>query len=138
MPNVRVERVPRRILAQPQSENSTFLGVATGAWDRYVFVAPYDCRITGLSFVVDTTAATDGTDFWSLTIQDGATVVGAAISNEAAPFTADVARSFTVTNANASIDEGDELRLVGADNGGGSPTSWAAAYCMVTVEFEPR
>ena len=105
---------------------------------RYLFVAPYDCKIDQISLVSDTAVAANDTNYYSFQVQNltaAAALLSSAQTTQitgGAAITADTPYSVS-PDQNATISNGDVLELQITD--AGTPVTLANAEIVGVVEY---
>ena len=117
--------------------------VATlGGWDgtdqRYMFVAPYDCRIDQVCLVSDTAVAANDTNYYSFQVQNltqSEALLSSAQTTQATGGTAITADTpYAVTpDQNQVISDGDVLELQVTETG--VATDLTGAEIIAVVEY---
>ena len=109
-----------------------------GTTQRYVFVAPYDCKIDQVSVVSDTAVATSDTNYYSFQVQNltqAKSLLASATTTKATggtAITADAAYGLG-PGQNTVINDGDVIELQVTETG--VATDLTAAEVLVVVEY---
>jgi hypothetical protein len=111
-------------------------------WDgtdqRYVFVAPYDCKIDQVLVVSDTAVAASDTNYYSFQVQNltqAESLLASAATTQATggtAITADAAYALG-PDQNTVIDDGDVIELQVTETG--VATDLTSAEILVVVEY---
>jgi hypothetical protein len=106
--------------------------------DRFIFVAPYDCRIDAVSRVSDTGVAANDTNYYGFQVQNvtqSAALLSSAKTTQATGGEAISADTpFAIApDQNQVISDGDVLELQITETG--TATSLATAQIVVAVEY---
>ena len=105
---------------------------------RYIFVAPYDCKVDQVSVVSDTAVAASDTNYYSFQVQNltqAESLLASAVTTKATggtAITADVVYELG-PDQNAVIDDGDVIELQVTETG--TATDLTAAELLVVVEY---
>ena len=105
---------------------------------RYIFVAPYDCKIDQVSVVSDTAVAASDTNYYSFQVQNltqAESLLASAVTTKATGGTAITADAVYELgpDQNAVIDDGDVVELQVTETG--TATDLTAAELLVVVEY---
>ncbi len=109
-----------------------------GTAQRYLFVAPYDCKIDQVSVVSDTAVAASDTNYYSFQVQNltqAESLLASAKTTKAtggAAITADAAYGLG-PDQNTVIDDGDVIELQVTETG--VATDLTGAEVLVVVEY---
>ena len=105
---------------------------------RYIFVAPYDCKLDQVSVVSDTAVSASDTNYYSFQVQNltqAESLLASAVTTKATggtAITADVVYELG-PDQNAVIDDGDVIELQVTETG--TATDLTAAELLVVVEY---
>jgi hypothetical protein len=109
-----------------------------GASQRFIFVAPYDCRVDQVSIVSSTGVPANDTNYYGFQVQNltaSAALLASAKTTQATggeAVTADVPYELS-PDQNQVVSDGDVLELQVTENGTG--TDLTAAQVIVAVEY---
>ena len=111
-------------------------------WDatdqRYIFVAPYDCKIDQVSVLSDTAVAASDTNYYSFQVQNltqAESLLASAVTTKTTGGTAITADAVYELgpDQNTVIDDGDVIELQVTETG--TATDLTAAEILVVVEY---
>lgn len=105
---------------------------------RYIFVAPYDCRIDQVSLVSDTAVATSDTNYYAFQVQNltqAAALLSSAKTTQAtggSAISADVPYELS-PDQNVVVSDGDVIELQVTETG--TATDLTSAEILIAVEY---
>ena len=140
MPDNKTVSDPVAEIAERALKKTSVTNVAgwDGTTQRYVFVAPYDCKIDQVSVVSDTAVAANDTNYYSFQVQNltqAESLLASAKTTQATggtAITADAAYDLG-PDQNTVIDDGDVIELQVTETG--VATDLTAAEVLVVVEY---
>jgi hypothetical protein len=99
-----------------------------------VFVAPFDCVVTGATWVPNAAVTADGTNYVTLQVKNGATVVASrAYSATNSVANTKEAMTLAATTTDRNIDSGDTVDVKRAKTGTGLATPTGVIVLTVQV-----
>ena len=140
MPDNKTTKDPVAEIAE-RALKKTNVTKVTG-WDqnrnRYVFVAPYDCRIDQVSIVSDTAVAASDTNYYSFQVQNVTKSLSLLSAQKTTKVTGGTAVSANAPydlspNQNQVVSDGDVLQLQVTETG--VATDLTAAEIVVVVKY---
>ncbi len=94
-----------------------------------VFRAPQALTVVGCYATVTTTIASDGTNFFAVSLKNGSDVVGAAVGGVDTAWTALTPKSMTIDETYSYVDAGDVLAVFYNEDGTGT-------FTQLTVQID--
>lgn len=124
-----------------QSEVIRLGGAASSAFTRSLLTLPFAAEVVGVDIISDTAITADAANYWTFTLQSGATVIATTDTETGVGGTlaAETARAMTLTSTLADRDAAAaaKLDLVGTP-ATASAANLAAVNLLLVVRYQPQ